>query len=60
MEYCDLKIDKKTKLSKGFAYVNYSTVEAAMAAKEMLDGTEFPIGSGVDLFFIYNMVKGVL
>jgi len=44
MEYCDLKKHKATGESKGFAYINYSTPQAAMMAKDQLDGYEFPPG----------------
>jgi hypothetical protein len=46
MEYCDLKKDRATGKSKGYAYVNFSTPEAAALAIEQLHGTEFPPHSG--------------
>lgn len=46
MEYLDLKRDSATGRSKGFAFVAYSTLEAASAARTNLDGIEFPFGSG--------------
>ena len=46
MEYCDLKRDRVTGQSKGYAYVNYSTADAAAAAVEQLNGLEFPPHSG--------------
>lgn len=46
MEYLDLKRDNITGKSKGFAFVGYSTLESAMAARANLDGVEFPFGSG--------------
>jgi hypothetical protein len=36
MEYCDLKRNKKTGESKGFAYVNYSTIQAAQMVRCLL------------------------
>lgn len=53
MEYCDLKKERQTGLSKGFAYVNYSTPEAAAAAIAQLHGIEFPVGSGHSLKVMY-------
>eukprot|EP01025_Chloroclados_australasicus_P049946 TRINITY_DN5708_c1_g1_i12.p3 TRINITY_DN5708_c1_g1~~TRINITY_DN5708_c1_g1_i12.p3 ORF type:complete len:314 (-),score=54.90 TRINITY_DN5708_c1_g1_i12:3080-4021(-) len=49
MEYCDLKRDRITGKSKGYAYVNYSTTEAAQAAIGQLNGMDFPQGSGQQL-----------
>lgn len=46
MEYCDLKKDRVTGKSKGFAYVNYSTQESAHAAVEQMNGMEFPPHTG--------------
>lgn len=51
MEYCDLKKDKQTGESKGFAYINYSTPQSAMMAKEQMDGFEFPPGSILKVMF---------
>eukprot|EP01113_Clastostelium_recurvatum_P021491 TRINITY_DN2546_c0_g1_i13.p1 TRINITY_DN2546_c0_g1~~TRINITY_DN2546_c0_g1_i13.p1 ORF type:complete len:629 (+),score=130.30 TRINITY_DN2546_c0_g1_i13:128-2014(+) len=45
MEYCDLKKDKVSGESKGFAFVNYSTAQAASSAKDHLHGHEIP-GTG--------------
>ena len=44
MEYCDLKCAHSTGESRGFAYVTYSTINAAMYAKEKLNGFEYPPG----------------
>ncbi|KAL6785046.1 hypothetical protein ACKKBG_A02220 [Auxenochlorella protothecoides x Auxenochlorella symbiontica] len=46
MEYCDLKKDRATGRSKGYAYVKYATHESAAAAQARLNGAEFPPGSG--------------
>jgi len=51
MEYCDLKKNKATGESKGFAYVNYTTLQAAMMAKEQLDGYELPPGSYIKVMY---------
>jgi len=51
MEYCDLKKNKQTNESKGFAYVNYSSPQAAMMAKDQMDGFEFPPGSVLKVMF---------
>eukprot|EP00955_Chlamydomonas_euryale_P010798 116701-Chlamydomonas_euryale.AAC.1 len=53
MEYCDLKLDRATCKSKGFAYVNYSTPDAACAAIEQLNGLEFPPHSGHRMKVMY-------
>ncbi|KAK9825572.1 hypothetical protein WJX74_007012 [Apatococcus lobatus] len=45
MEYCDLKHDHATGLSKGFGYVKFSHSASAMAALEQLNGLEFPPAS---------------
>ncbi|KAK9841804.1 hypothetical protein WJX81_004164 [Elliptochloris bilobata] len=45
-EYCDLKHDHSTGASRGFAYVGYKTPEAAAAALDQLNCTEFPPNSG--------------
>jgi len=59
MEYCDLKKDKQTGESKGFAYINYSTPQAAMMAKDQMDGFEFPPGSVLKVMFAEPLgVKG--
>jgi hypothetical protein len=49
MEYCDLKRDRATGRSKGYAYVNYSAPGPAAAASRELNGIEFPPGSGCRL-----------
>jgi RNA recognition motif-containing protein len=51
MEYCDLKKNKQTGESKGFAYINYSTPQAALMAKEQMDGFEFPPGCILKVMF---------
>ncbi len=45
MEICDLKRHYTTGDSKGFAYVTYNSITAAMYAKEKLNGFEYPPGS---------------
>ena len=45
MELCDLKRHYSTGDSKGFAYVTYNSISAAMYAKEKLNGFEYPPGS---------------
>jgi RNA recognition motif-containing protein len=49
MEYCDLKKDRLSGRSKGYAYVSYATPEAAAAAQAQLNGADFPAGSGYRL-----------
>ncbi|EGG20795.1 hypothetical protein DFA_00660 [Cavenderia fasciculata] len=51
MEYCDLKKDKTTNKSKGFAYVNYSTPQAALLAKNELNGIKYPSGYSLKVVF---------
>lgn len=51
MEYCDLKKNKQTGESKGFAYINYSTPQAALMAKDQMDGYEFPPGNALKVMF---------
>lgn len=59
MEYCDLKKDKQTGESKGFAYINYSTPQSALMAKDQMDGFEFPPGSVLKVMFAEPLgVKG--
>jgi RNA recognition motif-containing protein len=59
MEYCDLKKDKQSGESKGFAYINYSTPSSAMMAKDQMDGFEFPPGSVLKVMFAEPLgVKG--
>ena len=45
MESCDLKRHYSTRDSRGFAYVSYNSITAAMYAKEKLNGFEYPPGS---------------
>lgn len=47
MEICDLKRHYNTGDSKGFAYVTYNSITAAMYAKEKLNGFEYPPGSKI-------------
>ena len=47
MEMCDLKRHYNTGDSKGFAYVTYNSISAAMYAKEKLNGFEYPPGSKI-------------
>eukprot|EP00013_Stygamoeba_regulata_P023448 CAMPEP_0177661322 /NCGR_PEP_ID=MMETSP0447-20121125/18607_1 /TAXON_ID=0 /ORGANISM="Stygamoeba regulata, Strain BSH-02190019" /LENGTH=495 /DNA_ID=CAMNT_0019166637 /DNA_START=37 /DNA_END=1524 /DNA_ORIENTATION=+ len=56
MEYCDLKMDRATGRSKGFAYVNYSTPQAAAMAMETLNGSE--IAPGCTAKIVFAEVKG--
>jgi len=51
MEYCDLKKDKQSGESKGFAYINYSTPQSALMAKDQMDGFEFPPGAVLKVMF---------
>lgn len=51
MEYCDVKKKKQTGESKGFAYINYSTPQAALMAKEQMDLYEYPAGSPLRVMF---------
>ena len=44
-DFCDLKYDKLTGESTGFAFVNFMTPQAAACAINHLDGAEFPPGS---------------
>jgi len=59
MEYCDLKKNKNSGDSKGFAFVNYSTPQAAVMAKDQMDGYEFPAGSGSRLKVMFAELLGV-
>jgi len=59
MEYCDLKKNKNSGDSKGFAFVNYSTPQAAVVAKDQMDGYEFPAGSGSRLKVMFAELLGV-
>lgn len=45
-------------LLQGFAYVNYSTHEAALAAIQHLGGIEFPPHSGVTLRVMFAEILG--
>ena len=45
MESCDLKRNHATGDSRGFAYVTYRSLSAAMYAKEKLNGFEYPPGT---------------
>mmetsp|Transcript_16990 Transcript_16990/g.23639 ORF Transcript_16990/g.23639 Transcript_16990/m.23639 type:complete len:590 (-) Transcript_16990:206-1975(-) len=56
MEYCDLKKNKQTGESKGFAYVNYSTPQSAAMAQESLNGIEFPPGHILKVVFAEPLV----
>jgi hypothetical protein len=49
LEYVDVKRDRVTGRSKGYAYVNYSTAQSAQCAVRELNGAEFPPGSGCRL-----------
>ena len=60
MEYCDLKQDRASGRSKGYAYVGYSTHEAAAAAVAQLNGADFPPNSGYCLKVLRGVVVVVL
>ena len=45
MELCEIKRNHHTGESRGFAYVTYSSIQAAMYAREKLNGFEYPLGS---------------
>jgi len=53
MEYINLKRDRVTGRSKGYAYVNYYTLDSAKAAQAQLNGIEFPKGSGTMLKVLF-------
>ncbi len=53
MEYLDLKRDRVTGRSKGYAYVNYTTPAAASAAQAQLNGIEYPPGTGSRLKVLF-------
>jgi RNA recognition motif-containing protein len=53
MEYLDLKRDRVSGRSKGYAYVNYHSLESAKAAQAQLNGVEFPQGSGCMLKVLF-------
>ena len=44
MEMCDLKMNPITGESKGYAFVTFSSLQAAVYAKEKLNGFEYPPG----------------
>lgn len=44
LDYCDLKCNHTTGESRGFAYITYNSINAAMYAKEKLNGFEYPPG----------------
>eukprot|EP00887_Chlorella_sp_A99_P005987 scaffold27.g5987.t1 len=58
MEYCDLKKDRGSGRSKGYAYVNYGSAEAAAAAQVQLNGIEFPPASGYRLKVMFAEPQG--
>lgn len=45
MEFCEIKRNHITGESRGFGYITYSSIQAAMYAKEKLNGFEYPLGS---------------
>ena len=53
MEYLNLKRDRLTGRSKGYAYVNYFNLESATLAQAQLNGIEFPQGSGCMLKVLF-------
>ena len=53
MEYLNLKRDRVTGRSKGYAYVNYLNLESATLAQAQLNGIEFPQGSGCMLKVLF-------
>lgn len=59
MEYLDLKRDRSTGRSKGYAYVNYHAIESAKAAQAQLNGIEFPQGSGCQLKVLFAAPPGI-
>ncbi|XP_062515771.1 RNA-binding protein 45-like [Corticium candelabrum] len=44
MRMCDIKLDRNTGRSRGFAYITYESQASAMYAKEKLHGFEYPPG----------------
>ena len=44
MEMCEIKRNHITGESRGFAYITYTSIQAAMYAKEKLNGFEYPLG----------------
>lgn len=59
MEYLDLKRDRSSGRSKGYAYVNYHNIESAKAAQAQLNGIEFPQGSGCQLKVLFAAPPGI-
>jgi len=59
MEYLDLKRDRSSGRSKGYAYVNYHNIESAKAAQLQLNGIEFPQGSGCQLKVLFAAPPGM-
>eukprot|EP00890_Picochlorum_soloecismus_P001870 jgi/Picsp_1/2684/NSC_00914-R1_rna-binding protein 45 len=59
MEYLDLKRDRSSGRSKGYAYVNYHNIESAKAAQLQLNGIEFPQGSGCQLKVLFAAPPGI-
>lgn len=53
MEYLDLKRDRLSGRSKGFAYVKYYSLDSAKTAQSSLNGIEFPHGSGCMLKVLF-------
>ena len=44
LEMCEVKRNHLTGESRGFAYITYGSIQAAMYAKEKLNGFEYPLG----------------
>jgi RNA recognition motif-containing protein len=44
VQYCDLKTNKQTGDSKGYGFVGYQTIQQAKAARDALNGMEYPPG----------------
>jgi len=59
LEYVDLKRDRLSGRSKGYAYVNYADAAAAAAAQTQLNGIEYPPGSGCPLKVMYAEPLGM-
>ncbi|WPT18148.1 RNA-binding protein 45 [Picochlorum sp. SENEW3] len=53
MEYLDLKRDRLSGRSRGFAYVKYYSLDSAKTAQSSLNGMEFPQGSGCMLKVLF-------
>jgi len=60
MEFCDLKRDYTTGMSKGFASVVYNSIGAAIYAKEKLDGFEYPLGTKLTVTYAQDDSDGIL